>query len=105
MTHSGWITGENHYQTVAAILHKREEGIDRFHAETTSPFFTQRVCLVDEQDPVEGTFHDVCRLDRRATDNIGNKICSSDLDQMSLLQDAPFVKQLADQPGDRRLPC
>ena len=92
---------------MAEVLHPLQQGLDRLRAEILSSVRAgphERICLVDEEDAVEGSPNRAVGLDRRRADVFADQAGPIDLDQVPLLEQPHRAVHLSEEPRDRRLP-
>jgi hypothetical protein len=66
------------YNQAVVILHKLKKSIDRLRS-IVFPFSMERICLINEEDAVEGLFHNLLCFQRGTADVTAHQPGSVDI--------------------------
>ncbi|MPM61870.1 hypothetical protein SDC9_108733 [bioreactor metagenome] len=98
--HRGRVSGHDHDQVVAVVLHLLDQGVDRFLAVLVA---RQCVGLVDEQHPAQRGGDHVRGLGGGLPEVAGHQFGTVDFDQLPLAEQSDRLVDAGHQPGHRRL--
>ena len=104
LVHPVTVSGQDHHQPLALILHHLEQDLDRLDSVVALVLGAVEVVgLVDEQHPAVGALEHLLGLGRGVADVLAHEVVARDRDDVVALDVAQPVKDVGDAHRHRRL--